>query len=219
MPQYSFVKSGIGKMYAFEASIHNIPHYDGYTYSDPELTIFTTDELTNEQLLSVETIIQNYSDPAVFLVLNSTVPDTVRSITTNSTTPEVVQTFIFTNTNQYGSGTFNAIKTVLEYATDDVSLWANFEDQLTVTFKIHCYTRNVDISEFTINITDVANTWKQMALNNQTGPHSVYRTFQVEGLRSSVANFDCLWNYILSVSDPNLKATVHAKQMLYYDIM
>lgn len=219
MSQYSYNKSGIGKVYAFEATIRNVPKYNGYTYTDPDLIIFTTESLTNEELASLETTIQNYSDPAVFLVLNSTIPDTIRSKTTNSTTPDVVQTFIFTNSNQYGTGTFNAIKTVLEYSTDDVSQWTDFDGQLTVTFEIYCYTRAFTIGNYTINVTDVANSWKQMALTNETGSRTVYRTFLVEGLRNVVANHDCLWNYILNVSDSNLKATIHAKQMLYYDIM
>lgn len=219
MPEYSFVRLDISKLYAFESVIRALPKYEAYTYTSPNLLVFTTEELTTEELAAWQTAINNYTDPAVFLVLNSTIPDTVRSITTNSTTPEVVQTFIFTNTNMYGSGTFNAIKTVLEYATNDVSEWADFSGNLSVTFKIYCYTRGVTISEFNINITDVANAWKQMALNDETGRRAVYRTFQVEGLRDSVANYDCLWNYIIGVSDSRLHATVHAKQMLYYDIM
>lgn len=219
MSQYTFNKPGVGKVYAFEATICNTPKYNGYIYTDPDLTIFTSEALSTEEFNSLQAIIQNYTDPAVFLVLNSTIPDTIRSNTTNSTSPEVVQTFIFTNTNQYGNGTFNAIKTVFEYATDDVSQWADFEGQLTVSFQIYCYTRGISISNFTINITDVANSWKQMAQNNETGYRTVYRTFVVEGLRNSVANYDCLWNYILGVFDSKLKTTIHAKQMLYYDIM
>lgn len=219
MSQYSFVKSGIGKVYAFEAQIRNTPLYDGYSYTDPDLVIYTKESLTNEQLSSLETIVQTYTDPAVFLVLNSTIPDTIRSKTTNSTTPEIVQTFIFTNTNLQGNGTFNAIKTVLEYHTDDVSQWADFTGPLTVDFQIYCYTRGISISTFTIDITNIADSWKQMALNNETGDRTVYRTFLIEGLRNSVATFDCLWNYILTVSDSKLKTTIHAKQMLYYDIM
>lgn len=219
MSQYSFNKPGIGKVYAFEAAIRNTPLYNGYSYTDPDLVIYTQESLTNEQLTSLETLIQNYVDPQVFLVLNSTIPDTIRSKTTNSTSPEVVQTFIFTNTNLQGNGTFNAIKTILEYSTDDVSQWVDFDGQLSVTFEIYCYTRSISISTHTIDITNVANSWKEMALNNETGNRKVYRTFQVEGLRNIVANHDCLWNYILSVSDSKLQATIHAKQMLYYDVM
>lgn len=219
MPQYSFNKSGISKIYAFEPAIRNTPHFDGYSYTDPDLVVYTSDDLSNEELSTLQTSIENYSDPAVFLVLNSTIPDTVRSATTNSTTPQTVQTFIYTNTNLNGNATFNAIKTVLEYSTDDVSQWADFTGPLTVNFEIFCYTRSITISNLNIDITSVGNNWKQMALNNNTGPHTVYKTFLIEGLRNSVAKYDCLWNYILSVSDSKLKTTIHAKQMLYYDIM
>ncbi len=214
-----FTKTGVGKLYAFDAFLRQLPKFHSFYFEEPNLVIFTTEPLSPEELNEIDSAIQNYTDPEVFLSLNSTIPDTVRSLTTNSTSPKVVQTFIYTNTNQQGSGVFNSIKTVLEYSTNDVSQWADFEGSLSVTFEIFCYTRQITISSHTIDITDVANSWKQKALSNETGFAAVYRTFQIEGLRHIVANFDCLWNYILSVSDARVFTTIHAKQMLYYDIM
>lgn len=219
MVEYIFSKPGVAKVYALEASLKTTPSYSYFSYTDPELLIGTTQPLTDTQYTQLETLINNYTDPAVFLVLNSTVPDTIRSSPTNSQSPEIVQSFIFTNTNMYGSGTFNSIKTVLEYSTQDVTQWANFSGNLTVQFQLHDYTRDKSICMNTINVTDIANSWKQMATSGATGPRKVFRSFQVDGLRNNSPNYDCLWNYILSVSDPKLTVTIQSKQMLYYDIM
>lgn len=218
MPVYTFSKPGIEKPDAFHQLMVAVPYYDGWSYDSGILNVITLQELSPAQYTALQTTVENYTDPAVYLILDSTVPDTVRSATTNATSPTIVQTFIYSNTNIQGMGVFNAIKSVLEYATQDVSEWVDFTGTLTVGFEIYCYTRKIVIHSTTLDITSVANEWKQAALDGHTGPAFVYRTYQVEGLRGVVANHDCLWNYILHVSDPKLYVTVHAKQMLYYQV-
>lgn len=219
MPDYSFTKSGVQKLYAFDAFVRQLPHYESYTFTDPNLVYTSTESLDEATLSSIQSSIENYTDPEVFLQLISTLPDTIRSSTTNSDTPEVVQTFIYTVGSINSNGTFNAIKTVLEYQTNDITQFLDFNDTCFVTFEIFCYTRGITISSYNIDITDIVNTWKTNAQNNQTGHCRIFKTFMVEGLRNSVANYDCLWNYKLAVSNPNINVTIHAKQMLYYDIL
>lgn len=217
--QYEFTKSGIQKIPAFDAYIRTTEHFESYIYEDPNLKVNTTQELTQEEQNTLGTSIGNYVDPEIFLILTSTIPDTTRSESTNSSTPSSLQTFIYSNKNPEGLGTFNAIKTVLEYSTSDVTQWSTFTGTLTATLSIYCYTRGITLSTNVIDLTYIANEWKEMALAEQTGSRSILRTFQIEGLRNVVASYDCLWNYIVSVSDSKLNARIHAKQMLYYDII
>ncbi len=218
MTIYNFTKAGIGKMGAFEKQIRPTAKFLSYMYSDPSLTIETTEALTEGELTTLTTIITDYTDPAIYLELASTITDAGVSTLTNSTTPEVVQTYIYTNTNSDGVGLFNAIKTVIEYSTDNVENFADFEGSASITFTIKCLTRNFVISTNTIDITDIKNGWKTIAENLGTGKQKEYRTFLVEGLRDVVANYDCLWQYIISVSDPRIFVKLHAKQCLYYNI-
>jgi len=218
MSQYSFTKSDVQKPYALIDALQNTGLYAWLTYESPALVVGTTHELTNEELASLTSVIDNYTDPEIFLMLSSTIPDTLRSITTNSPTPEVVQGFIYSNTFN-DIGTFNAIKSVLEYQTNDVQNFIDFSGSCFVTYEIKCYTRNLVICSYQLDITDVCESWKTMAENNETGPKLVYKTFMVEGLRNLVADYDCIWNYIISVSNPNVNVTIHAKQMLYYNIL
>lgn len=220
MSEYNFVKPNVLKAYALDSVLKSTPFYTGLTYNQPEsLIVYTSQELSSEQYQTLSGLIESFTDPEVFLSLVASVPDTLRSSTTSSSTPEVVQTFIYSNTFNGVTGTFNAIKTVLEYKTNNVQNFVNFSGQCFVTFEIYCYTRNFLIASHQLDITDVCESWKQSALEGSSDPAVIYKTFMVEGLRNVVANYDCLWNYKLSVSDPNVQATIHAKQMLYYDLM
>lgn len=218
MPEYKFIKTGIEKGYAMDVMFKDIPTYQWFTYGDPELVVSTSRDLTEIELSDLQNTIDNYSDPVIWMSLNSTIPDTIRSITINSPTLKTVQSFIYSNTFN-GSGTFNAIKSVFEYATDNVQSFIDFTGTASVTYEIFCYTRQVVICSHEIDVTDICNEWKTAALNGATGDAQVYRTFMVEGLRNSVASYDCIWNYRLAVSHPSINVTIHAKQMLYYDII
>lgn len=220
MTVYNFTKSGINKVYAFEKYVvRTFSKFVDYTYSDPNLVITMSSDLTEEELASLTTMINEYVDPAVFLRLCSTITDAGISTKTNSTTPEVVQTYIYTNTNTDGICVFNGIKTVLEYSTTNVEDFLNFEGTASVDFTIKCYTRNFVIYNTTIDITQICNDWKVLAQNGQTGVVKTYKTYMVEGLRDIVASYDCLWQYIIGVSNPSVYVVIHAKQMLYYDVL
>lgn len=220
MTVYNFTKSGIQKVYAFEKNVvRTFAKFVDYSYSDPNLSINTSSDLTEEELASLTTMINEYTDPAIFLRLCSTITDAGISTKTNSSIPEVVQTYIYTNTNNDGICVFNGIKTVLEYSTNNVEEFLNFEGTVSVDFTIKCYTRNFVIHNSTLDITQICNDWKVLAQNGQTGVVKTYKTFMVEGLREIVANYDCLWQYIIGVSDPLVYVMLHAKQMLYYDVL
>ena len=219
MSSYDFSKTGVNKIGALQREIENgVPYYSYFNYNGDTLTIVTTQALTTEELQTVQTLVDNYVDPEYFLTLTSSATDATRSYSTNSLTPEVVQSFIYTATDSLGNGTFNAIKTVIEYKTENVETWSTFTGPLTINFRIRCFTRDYLLSNNTITITDIGNTWKTAALNLETGKRSEYRTFMVEGLRNYVANYDCIWVYEVAVSDPRLYVTLHSKQMLYYNI-
>lgn len=223
MSSYNFTKSGVLKFSALDRDLRTtISTYDGANYNDPSLTVYTTAPLSQQDLTTLTDLVNNYVDPEFFLTLSYTSTDTTFSEKTNSTTPDTVQSFFYSTTGANGNGTFNAIKSVIEYSTNNVAYWSNFSGSLTATFSIKCYTRDYVLTNDSIDITDIANTWKSMALADPIGSigqqDKVYRTFMVEGLRNYVANYDCVWVYVISVSNPNVYMCVQAKQMLYYDI-
>jgi hypothetical protein len=219
MAEYTFTKSGVYKTAALEQTLKTTgPKYDSFTYQDSTVTVYTTSELTEPEVETYSAILEVYEDPEFFLTLNTTMTDSGMSHSTNSLVPEPIETFIYTNTNQYGDAVFNAIKTILEYTTEDVQAFLNASGSYSVHFEIRCYTRDITLESFDIDITDIVMGWKTMAENAVTGKQTVYRTFLIEGLRHKVASYDCLWNYYVAVSDANIFVTAHGRQMLYYDI-
>lgn len=219
MAQYAYTKPGIAKPQAFEAYLkQNFAFYKDFTYTDPDLIIDTTVVLNVTEQQNLQTLVNNYTDPAVFLVLDTTTTDACMSKTTSSATPENVLSFIFSPNNPVGSSTFDSLKTVLEYSTTDISLFATGSTDCTVTFQIFDYTRNAQITLNTFDISDVLLSWKTLS-GTTSGPAYVLRSFMVQGLRNLISNYDCIWQFRISVSNPNVSVRSNSMQRLYYNLI
>lgn len=218
MASYNFTKVGIEKPLAFHRYLQtNFAYYSDFTYTDPDLSITATIVLDGPQYAALQTLVDNYVDPAVFLILDTTTTDACRSAHTSSSTLENVLSFIFSPTNPLGDSTFNALKTVLEYSTDDIALFATGSTAATVAFSIFDYSRNVEISSAVLDISDVLAGWQAQAPG--TGPAYELRSFMVEGLRNVIANYDCIWQFKISVTNPNVKVRTNSMQRLYYHLL
>lgn len=218
--EYTFNKTEITKMYAFDSYIRN--HLQAklayYRYTDPELLIATNEALDTNDFQALETFVNEYADPSVFLMLNTTNTDITSSKTTNSATPVIVKTFIYASNTQNGNGVFNSLKTVVEYHTDDVSQFLG-ETSGTCTFQLYCHTRQFLMEEVQVDISEIVTAFATKASNNESGPCSMYKTLMIEGLRNQVANYDCIWHIKMGVSNENMNTTLHSIQSLYYDVM
>ena len=218
--RYNFTKTGIAKPIAADDYFKkNFALYVDMSYADPDLSIDTLEPLDETTLAELQTLVDNYVDPDVFLVLKSTITDPANSKATSSTSPMVVQTFIFASRDTDGQGVLNSMKTVIEYSTPDVSTFAGEELlECTTTFQIYCYTRSVLLTSVDVNVDDILASWQTMANNSETGPRSVFRSIQIEGLRTLVTDYDCIWQYKLAVSNTDVTARAHGIQWLYYDL-
>jgi hypothetical protein len=220
MSTRTFQKAGIQKFFALIDAVNQVVPNTGMWYNDPEIKIQTDTELTQEQITNIQSIIDNYTDPAVYLQLNSTTTDVNTSRTTNSTTPETVKTFIFTCTNQFGTGVFNAIKTVVEYSCTSTTPFASFEStNASAIIEFYDRSRDIVLESHTINISDIIADWKEYAENGDSSAKSVFRSFMVEGMRNHSASFDTIWQIKAGVSDSNIRMTLHGLQFLYYDLL
>lgn len=215
MAQYTFTKAGVQKTYALDAYLaENFPLYQDMSYSDPDLAVNTTASLTAGELDTLTTLVNDYVDPEVFLVLNSTFTDATWSKVSSSPTLIPVQTFIFTPQSPGGDATFNAFKTILSYTTEDVTAFTGVTD-CSATLQIYDLTRNVEIASDVIDIMDIITTWQGMG----SGSNTVFRSAMIEGLRNSIANYDCIWQLKISVTNANVIVRSHSIQKLYYNVM
>ena len=61
--------------------------------------------------------------------------------------------------------------------------------------------------------------WNADANASGTGSRVDYETFMIQGLRTKVANYDCIWQLKLAVSDPRMSARLNSLQTLYYNLL
>ena len=219
MATYHFTKSGILKPYALDVYLtQNFSLYEDFSYSDPDLSIDTTATLNSAELEILTTLVENYTDPAVFLQLDMTINDASMSDRTSEPVLVAVNSFIFSALNPVGSSTFNALKVILEYSTNDIALFKIGSTEGTAVFQIYDYTRSVIIKEVEIDITSIFTAW-QTAAQIESGPRYTLKTVMMEGLRNLVATTDCIWQFRLSISNANASVRTTGMQRLYYNLL
>jgi hypothetical protein len=192
----------------------NLSLYVSFDYSEPNLTISCSTTLTTDQLNTLNTLITNYTDPSVFISFDHATVDNTLSDFSNSLTPLMVKSSIFTSTNTSNQSIpVDSIKCLLEIKTDALSNISGTSG--SITLEIYDFTRKVDIVSQTLDISDVISSWKT---NGPTAniPDPDFKTIQISDLRNQTTNYDCIWNYNLSVSDINISARIHSLQQIYY---
>ncbi|CAK0766869.1 hypothetical protein CVIRNUC_003402 [Coccomyxa viridis] len=210
---YSFAKS-IQKTYALQALLNSsFPVSTSLNVTDNEVDVETSQPLTSSQAAQLATIINNYTDPAVFLQLNSTQTMPSSSVSTSSSTLTPVMTFIFTNQTTFDQA-LDGIKTIIQVSS------ANPQTVVTspvlVTINIFDITRNIQVASQVVDMTSVVTNWQQTV---QTGPATGFMTAQFTGIMNKTASYDCIWQFQLSVTDPNVSVNLNALQYLLYDVM
>jgi hypothetical protein len=201
----------------------NMPYFLGImaTEGDPSIEFVFSKELTTEELATFHGLVDNYVDPEFWYSLykKESMPLTTQHI--NTTNQTEMTTFIMTPGESDGNSRLESFKTVIEYRTQDVTAFANYDENtpLTVTLRLYCKTRNLVLHEETIDITDIALSWKAIANNNGTGSKYELRSWQIYGLYNKTpADYDCIWQFIGSVSDPLLYISLNGLQKIYYTI-
>lgn len=178
MNQYNFNKT-VSKIPAFDDYLRkqiDSTIYDGVTVSSDNVMLGTYQELSPTELTRITGLINDYVDPIVFLQYNHTESYPAYSEFTNTITPSPHQTLIFVNRNS-DNQVLDACKTILTYATDDVSLFQNVE-HASITFSIYDITRDYEIASQTVDISsDILQKWKTQG----TGSNKSYKTIIFTG--------------------------------------
>ncbi|MBF6596588.1 MAG: hypothetical protein IVW51_19400, partial [Thermaceae bacterium] len=160
---YSFAKT-VEKLYALQALLDtSFPVPTSLNASGNELDVVASQPLTSSQAAQLATLVNNYTDPAVFLQLNTTqtMPSTSASTSSAQATP--VMTFIFTNQNSIET-VLDGIKTVIQVSS---TIPESITGSVQATVAIHDITRNLQVATQTVDVTSIITNWQQTA---QTGP-------------------------------------------------
>lgn len=220
MPEYTFNKPGVTKLFVLDAQMRAIcPVFDYCNYNDPELIVVTLQEIDADMLTTLQVHIDQYVDPLVYLELQSTDSSTAPSSWTSSPTLTSVLVWIMLGSTQTElSGILNAIKTVLTVRVDDITqLIGNSTG--TVSLVLYSITRNLALVTREIDISEQLGLWETAANNNETGSKVLHKSIMFEGLRHSTCDYDNICEWQLAVSNPNVKVNLNGLQSLYYRIL
>ena len=209
---YSFAKSVV-KLYALQALLNtSFPVPATLNATETEVDVVTSQPLTSSQAAQLATLVNNYTDPAVFLQLNTTQTMPSTSASTNSAQATPVMTFIFSNQNSFEQA-LDGIKTVIQVSSTTPQ---TITGSVQVTVTIFDITRNIQVATQTVDVTSIITNWQKTA---QTGPATGYTTAQYSGIMNQSASYDCIWQFQLSVTNPSVTVNLNGLQYLLYDVM
>lgn len=218
--EYTFDKA-ITKAAAFNAYLRaRTPNFNGVVNSPSQVTIFTTQELSEQDRSKLQSDIEAYIDPEYWLVLDHTESIPFTSSVSSGSSPFVIQSYIESPPNTNDGTVCDSIKTIIEYSTSDVTVFSNWDvntHPLTATFDIYCLSYNNVVVSVDINLNEVGQKWKDDANNGKTGPAIYWKSLQLVGLKDKYpVDADCIRQYRISLSDTNISAKMNCLQKLFY---
>jgi hypothetical protein len=181
-------------------------------------------ELTTEQQSQLAALVAAYTDPSVYLVLAGTESHSGVTETTNSTTLRDVQAFCHPrvtlpngdNVRPDGS-VLDQIKVFLKLSVADVSTVADLGSG-NVGIQIYDKSRNIAISDLTVDVSAQLQQFQAAAQANETGFATAYKSVQIYGLRSHLLQCDCMWVFRLSSPDSRITVSMNGFQKLFFTL-
>lgn len=185
---------------------------------DNYVTIQFSNTLTDMQQENIQTYIDNYKDPAYFLSLIETQNQCLNTIKINDPLPQIVQTFILSPQTD-PTLVIADMKTIIQISLDDISkLQIVGNESIVITITLFDLTRNIQITQILCDITSQIGTWNNMLSNGTTGPVYAWKSVQIYGLKDSMPDHDCIWQFKLSVNNANVNVSLTCLQNLIYSI-
>jgi hypothetical protein len=187
-------------------------------------TIFTTVALSDAQLATLTTLVQNYTDPLYFFPGKwGIVNNPIRSLPTNSADRTLIYTWIYPGQlNVLGGpvkgpgGVINEIKTLVQYDIKDITTAASIINP-TITIEIFDTTRNSSIVSNTIDASSIVNAWAESASTGTTGEVSTTKSTMFYDMYNKSTNYDVIFNIYATVSDPRITITLNTLQYICYN--
>lgn len=186
-------------------------------------TIVVPDGTSEEIQNSLINSFASYSEPERWFMFHHSDDHFLTTQEISSTDYQLVQSYIQSPNSDDAAAAGSTDKTVLcdmkviaHVSTTDTSLFSSLDlenEPVTISFKVHDKTRNVDIAEETVSINEFVSAWQTQS---PSGPVEDFKTIQLYGLRDQTATYACIWQFFVKVSNPNVNVTLNGIQKLYY---
>jgi hypothetical protein len=221
MSEYTFTKN-ISLLTAFQKYMKssNAPLFNGCSITGDQLTLQTTGVLSEEQLNTITSLVTNYVEPVYDLNLSNTESIALHSHYTNDPdlvvidSRSVVQTIIFPNRNNEDK-VLNSMKTIFEYNAPNLQSFLNVTSG-SVQFEIFDISRNYQVCLQTVDISQIVSDWNTLAQTGATGGNTIYKSFMCDGLMNQTTNYDCIYQFRMSTSNPDFNLRMNGLQWLFY---
>lgn len=216
--------SAIQKWGAFnDYMIKNCSYFEGFMQSPDgtNLDILAKRELTQQEQDDMFALIGAYTDPAYWMQLAYVQDMPMHTHPIANPNYEVLTTFIMSHQNQDESR-IDSIKSVIMICTDNVENFGDYDSAEThsITLDIYDYTRGVVLSSVTSNLQNFYTAFKNQANADKTGFHSEWHSVQFYGLKDSLPNYDCIWQFRAKIDSARQACvSLNGLQKLYYYIL
>lgn len=225
MSSHSFPNKIVNKPVALDKLIRsNISwgmDFNGVS-TDP-LVVYFSRELTIEEDEELHQIVENYTDPAIFLVYDHSNTLSMYSHYTNDDANIktdgkcVLQTFIYNNPSANNGLVLDSVKTIVEYACPNVQNFLNTTSG-NISLSIVDITRNVVIFDLTKELDTIALEWNSMAATGSTESNTVFKSVQFDGLMNKTPNYDVIWQFRGNTSNDTFTYRCNSLQYLFYNV-
>jgi len=213
----------IDKLTAFNnyivANITWVENFDGISYSEGVVFIYSTRELTTQEHDDLTVLVVAYVDPEVSLIYSNSISAPMETAFSSETGlfiegKRVLQTFIFSLCDE-PEKVIDAIKSVVEYRCFDVS---DPPVDGAIDILIWDMTRDTQIANINIPLAEIQTKWDTMASEEETGSDTVFRTFMVSGIASETPNHACVWQIRGSTNSNKFDFKLNGLQTIYYNV-
>ena len=196
--------------------------YNGVVFNDELFIIITNSVLTNDEITNLQTLLQNYTAPPYILTFNSTDTLTMHShynddtdVISDSSGNSILQVMIYNNSNNPNT-VIDGLKTIVEYYCPNVQNYLNVTSG-SLYIQIFDITRQIAITEKTIDISNITSSWNTLAQSGSTQSNYVLQSVLFDGLNNKTCGYDCIWSTMVKPSDSNFKVRFHSLQHLLYN--
>jgi hypothetical protein len=210
-----------------KANITWLSDYQGSSTTSTQVMLYSDRPLTSDEQQALQTLIDNYTDPAVWLTFDHVETMAMHSHYTDDpdnliiNNQDVLQTFIFCNMNNPPT-VMDSMKTIVEYKCTNIPEFANTTQgniSGNITLSMYDLTRDVVILNQVIDLGEIATKWNNLAMQGNVMTDTVFRSTQFFGLMNKVANYDCVWQLRGNIEPPGtFTYRVNGMQHIFYNI-
>lgn len=209
-------KPGVTFAYLYD----HFPSFNGGSGGPEGYELIFKRELTPSELQEFTEWFNSWNQPSRYLSFFKSETYSLSTERIKSNDLQVVNSFIMAGFSPADNEEISlaSLKTIIGTHTNNVENFANYSGTDTVTIQLYSLTLDTLIIENVINLAEVTSAWKTKALANETGKVDTWKTHQVFGIDNYLPSYDCIWQWRVSCTHPDIEISLNGQQRLFYRV-